>query len=139
MNHIFLDIDGVLNSPSDDIVINRMFEEKKLKLFIDLVKETNSKIVIISSRRHYEDEINLILDTFKNEPFFEDIYFLPETKGLRRNKEINNFIHKYHIENYVVLDDIDDGNRALFKERFIHINGLYGLRKEDIKRIKEIL
>ena len=139
MNHIFLDIDGVLNSPSDDIVINRMFEEKKLKLFIDLVKETNSKIVVISSRRHYEDEINLILDTFKNEPFFEDIYFLPETKGLRRNKEINNFIHKYNILNYVVLDDIDDGNSSLFKERFIHINGLYGLREEDIKRIKEIL
>ena len=138
-NFIFLDIDGVLNAPGDIELIEGMFEKNKLDSFIKLMEETKSVLIIISSRRHYDDEKTRIIKTFSNTSFLDDIYFLPETKCLKRADEIQQFINKYDIVNFVVLDDNDDNNSLYFKEKFINIGYMTGLNIEDIIKIKSIL
>ena len=61
--YVFLDIDGVLNAPGDKIIFE-MFEEKKLALLIDFIKEMKASLVITSSRRTYPSDLKIINNIF---------------------------------------------------------------------------
>ena len=74
MNIVFLDIDGVLNSKRKLIEVYNQtrkphsgssypFDERCLENLKYLIEETNSKIVITSTWRKYEDNMNLFINT----------------------------------------------------------------------------
>ena len=53
---VFLDIDGVLNTPGDKNLIDDTFEETKSKNLVHLLQDTKSNLVIISDRRLIAEE-----------------------------------------------------------------------------------
>ena len=76
MNIVFLDIDGVLNSRNKLIELyyktgkphsgtNYPFDEKCLENLKRLIEETNSKIVITSTWRKYEEDMKKLINIFK--------------------------------------------------------------------------
>jgi hypothetical protein len=162
-NVIFLDIDGVLNSEKlitelynknikeygniynfiDDDIVN------KLTYFCKLYK---LNIVLSSSWRYFYFD-----DTIKN--FTKNRYrklhslipyiigqtprlYIEKENGryeqLCRGDEIQHYINKYHIENYVILDDDSDILDSQINH-FIHVDYKYGLTNKNFKQIKNIL
>ena len=61
MKYIFLDIDGVLNAPGDKNLIEGVIDKNKYSLLIQIINKTNAKVVIISSRRLYQEDRNILL------------------------------------------------------------------------------
>ena len=136
--YVFLDIDGVLNAPGDKIIFE-MFEEKKLELLIDFIKEMKASLVITSSRRTYPSDLKIINNIFS--PVCE-VGVLSEKRLFKyRGEEIDFFIKQNKIKKYVIFDDNDGGISRIeeLKKHFILIDYLTGLTLSDIKNAKIIL
>ena len=136
--YVFLDIDGVLNAPGDKIIFE-MFEEKKLALLIDFIKEMKASLVITSSRRTYPSDLKIINNIFS--PVCE-VGVLSEKRLFKyRGEEIDFFIKQNKIKKYVIFDDNDGGISRIeeLKKHFILIDYLTGLTLSDIKNAKIIL
>ena len=136
--YVFLDIDGVLNAPGDKIIFE-MFEEKKLELLIDFIKEMKASLVITSSRRTYPSDLKIINNIFS--PVCE-VGVLSEKRLFKyRGEEIDFFIKQNKIKKYVIFDDNDGGISRIeeLKKHFILIDYLTGLTLSDIKNAKMIL
>ena len=136
--YVFLDIDGVLNAPGDKIIFE-MFEEKKLELLIDFIKEMKASLVITSSRRTYPSDLKIINNIFS--PVCE-VGVLSEKRLFKyRGEEIDLFIKQNKIKKYVIFDDNDGGISRIeeLKKHFILIDYLTGLTLSDIKNAKMIL
>ena len=136
--YIFLDIDGVLNAPGDKI-IQEMFEEKKLKMFIDFIRNYQSIIVLTSSRRFYQSDVAIIQDVFKDCFGFS---LLNDRKLFKqRGKEIEFFIYEQKIKRYVIFDDVDGGisNINELNKHFVFVDYLTGITEIDIVKAKNIL
>lgn len=145
MKLIFIDIDGVLNSSNGVGPYISDMEIDKLILLKQLIEETKSSgIVITSDRRYSLVDMKSKLKAFKQ-------YQIPVIGQLRlpnendpddnRGKQIMDYISscKDNIEKIVILDDIDDGISELFFEDFILVNRVYGLNKDIYKRVMDIL
>ena len=65
---VFLDIDGVLNTTGDKELISNTFEKTKLENLVDLLKTTDSILVVTSDRRLIEEERLMIEDIF--DPYY---------------------------------------------------------------------
>jgi trehalose-6-phosphatase len=78
MKYIFLDIDGVLNAPGDKNLIEGIIEPNKYNLLKSLISKTKSKVVIISSRRLYKEDRDLVVDAIiemkKNNDYPEKLW-----------------------------------------------------------------
>ena len=136
--YVFLDIDGVLNAPGDKIIFE-MFEEKKLALLIDFIKEIKASLVITSSRRTYPSDLKIINNIFA--PVCE-VEVLSEKRLFKyRGDEIDFFVKQNKIKKYVIFDDNDGGISRIeeLKKHFILIDYLTGLTLSDIKNAKMIL
>ena len=105
---IYLDIDGVLNRGA---TLHK--EELSLDLIENLsilTKETQSKIVLVSSWRNFFEgtvpknkKAKLLVDNFKKYNIkIEEIF--PKSNE-NRSEEILNHIRKNEIKNFVILDD----------------------------------
>ena len=138
MSHkvIFLDIDGVLNTTNDIELIGNAFEINKLKNIIKLSNDVNASIIIISDRRLFLEEREMIDDAFMQ--FNKQIDYLSlKRTHKKRSDEIIYYINNNVVDNYVILDDCDCGySNSILESHFIntHINGFtydkYDLAKE---------
>ena len=140
MKYIFLDIDGVLNAPGDKNLIEGIIDNNKYELLKELINKTKSKVVIISSRRIYKDDRDLLLRVLDD--IYYDLSFISYSLNYKyRKDEINLFLQDKKCEAYVILDDIDSNytNDNIMINHFIHINGMKGLTKEDYYKAIEIL
>ena len=109
MNVVFLDIDGVLNTNGDKVLIENTFELNKLNNLIILLNNTNSELVIISDRRLILDERLMIERVFDNYEIFVN-YLSYKRTHRKRSDEILFYLNNHNdISNYVILDDIDLG------------------------------
>lgn len=113
-NIIFLDIDGVLNSDKyfDSIdnkecmnLVDRLMldiDVSKVKILLEVINKTNTKIVITSSWRRMklypyikERLISMGLPVVGETPFI---------KG-RRGEEIRSYLLENRVSNYCIIDD----------------------------------
>ncbi|MFA6325217.1 MAG: HAD domain-containing protein [Candidatus Paceibacterota bacterium] len=108
---IFLDIDGVLNCCTTK-ERHRGFigiDEKKIKIFKRILEETNAKVVLSSTWRLIDENLNHVKDKVCD---ILDItpYIAYEPNIPRRGTEIDRWYqeHKNEIEEYVILDDDPD-------------------------------
>lgn len=113
-NIIFLDIDGVLNSDKyfDSIsnkecmnLVDRLMldiDVSKVKILLEVINKTNTKIVITSSWRRMklypyikERLISMGLPVEGETPFIEG----------RRGEEIKSYLLENRVSNYCIIDD----------------------------------
>ena len=157
-NIIFLDIDGVLTNdtqitktmPKRHRIINKPildltdevelalldFDYKCINNLKEIANNTNSSIVITSSLKSTniypyiaEYLVNLGLPIIDRTETLNDKY-----------QEISNYISKYRLENYIIIDDDYFLGCDEYADRFIYVqNEQIGLSKtETIKAINEI-
>ena len=96
--YVFLDIDGVLNAPGDKIIFE-MFEEKKLALLIDFIKEMKASLVITSSRRTYPSDLKIINNIFA--PVCEVVVLSEKRLFKYRGEEIDFFVKQIFYRHHV--------------------------------------
>lgn len=156
MNIIFLDIDGVLvtdfrrsNSEEIDGELYHKFNEECVSNLNDLVKDTNSKIVVSSTWRHFG--IDALRKIFKHNNIESDILDITPTETLseighlfmgdKRGNQIERWIIENsdpEIINYVIIDDFSDfldNQIPRFVKTFIND----GFTKSDLELAKKIL
>lgn len=149
---IFLDIDGVLNCISSKSRCRGCIgiDNSKVKLLKQIVDNTNARIVLTSS---WKKEWNKNLEKcdydgkyLNNKLKKQGLYILDKTEdnGYNRGEGIYNWIKKYDIRHWVVLDDeiFKDYKKYgikkhLVKTEFYNDNG--GLQKEHIEKAISIL
>lgn len=138
---IFLDIDGVLRTIKDT-----KFNKKCIENINELVKITNSKVVITSTwRLNGMDFIMGNVGIYVNEIIDRTPYIISNhedveiPRGLEIKKWIQDYTNMYqYVESYVIIDDCDD---ILYsqKDRFIHVDQTKGFDKKSLKKAIEIL
>lgn len=148
MKVVFLDYDGVVNTPiwneegkckynfpSDGKVNNY----QAIMWVNELCKKTGAKIVVSSTWRYccHRNEVSY-QDCLYNARLNKDIEIIGCTDWFgneTRTDEIKSYLLKHpEIENYVILDDeeVDDDN-------FVQCNGYFGFGLSEFMKAKEIL
>ena len=114
MKIVFLDIDGVLNCSDSKSTCQGLIgiDDKKVKLLSEIVYNTKSKIILISSWKiHWEsfykedqDDIGNYLDRKLKH---QRLYITDKTRhyGSERGREISEFLQNIQVEQWIVLDD----------------------------------
>ena len=147
---IFLDIDGVLNH-------KQFFEKKKELLFknniqltfpfdsfdVNIIhnlnkfweKYTDVKLVISSSWR-WNSDLKEVLKKVGLRKKIDNI--TPTIIKNHRGEEIDIFIKRHNVQNYAIIDDIDD-MLEYQKEHLVLCDDNVGLTKENIEKVIEIL
>ena len=147
---IFLDIDGVLNH-------KQFFEKKKELLYESYIKlpfpfdsfdvniihnlnkfwekYTDVKLVISSSWR-WDSDLDKILKQVGLRKKVDNI--TPTIISNHRGEEIDIFLEKYKVKNYVIIDDVDDMLEHQ-KEHLILCDDNVGLTQENLEKVIEIL
>ena len=140
MKYIFLDIDGVLNAPGDKDLIEGIVAKDKLDLLKKLINKTNSKVIIISSRRLYKEDRDLVLKALDD--IYDDISFISNKLTSKyRKDEINDFLLTHPCLKYVILDDVDCNYSEdfLMVKHYVPIDGILGFTADDYIKALKIL
>ena len=149
MNIIFLDVDGVLNSQNKSTELynktgkphsgnNFPFDENCLKYLKTLVKETNSKIVITSTWRKYEENIKILINKLKEYDLDKEVVGYTPILYAKREQEIIEYLNKLNIKvKYVVLDDIRD--MGCLNDNLVIISPKTEFTEENMKKAIKIL
>ena len=139
--HLFLDIDGVLNSieyylvrvdtPNDEGI-----DKHSISLFNLLLKEIPNLQIVISSSWRKMHPIEYIKDCLERHGFKHSKNIIDYTPSLHtiRGLEIQDYCKRYDIVNYAIIDD----DRDMLPEqllRFVHINGMPGLTIFDVLKV----
>lgn len=142
MKIIFLDFDGVITTYKSGYSI----DPEKVKLLLELVEKTGAKIVISSSWRSHN--IETTKEKLGNLSFMEHVIDVTPRFTVRdydgdywsvpRGMEINYWLNKHDVDNYVILDDERD---MLIdqKKHFVHTDTYKGLSEKDICKAVKIL
>lgn len=145
MKLIFLDVDGVLNNNKAYKTMNIPVCNRLVKLVKQIVDETDAKIVLSSSWRILDPDMEgkdkwckFLYDELAAEGLTL-IGRTPIVTGGYRGTEIGKYLFscKENIESFVILDDDADMNP--FKEFFVQTNFLHGIREKNVKRAIRIL
>jgi hypothetical protein len=130
---IFLDIDGVLNRPSDKKHSeDHVVAADLLARFESLVSSSNARVVLASTWRHEPDGLQKARE--RGVPF-EDV--LPDLRPTSRGTEVKAWLAKHsHVDRFIIVDNDDDAyeHMPLFQP-----NPYKGLSPEDAVAIKEYL
>ena len=140
MKYIFLDIDGVLNAPGDKNLIEGIIEPNKYNLLKSLISKTKSKVVIISSRRLYKEDRDLLLKALDD--IYADLMFISNKLTSKyRKDEINDFLSNNPCLNYVILDDVDCNysEDSLMVKHYVPVDRILGFTVEDYMKALKIL
>lgn len=151
MNAIFLDIDGVLNSEKSIVFLHKILgrnqylkllracgntplDYRACQLVDSLATKTNAKIIISSTWRVSQEDVDFAQEQFINR-FYGKTKVLHTIRGL----EIDDFLKEHQeISNYVIIDDDSD----MLEEQFAHlvlVDRAKGFTVKDYKKCKEIL
>lgn len=125
MNIIFLDVDGVLNSIRKLKEVydkthkphsgnNYPFDEVCLENLKMLVNKTNSKLVISSTWRKYEEDVDVLLNVLKEYGLDKEVVGFTPILNSRRGLEIKEYLSSLNEEvNFIILDDDSDMGELL--------------------------
>ena len=139
---IFLEIEGVLtnynsrkNSSSKDIYKQFGIDTNALFLLKRLTNATNGKIVMTSSLR-FDDDFQQLETALRRIGFI----ILGKTDFIDYNKaaEIMDYITRYNVKNYIILDSDELGDISEFKEHFIESPVDDGLQEYLVEEAIEI-
>lgn len=129
---IFCDIDGVLNKLYSPVIIEKELVDR-LK---DIVSATNSEVIIIS-------RVNDISRIKKIEEYgikvYASIIDIKQTESKAHALVTYIQTNKISVNNFVVLDDHDDGYSTNFYRHFIKVNPKYGLMPKHVNEAIRIL
>ena len=149
MNIIFLDVDGVLNSYNKLIEIynktgkphsgsNFPFDEKCLENLKILVEETNAKIVITSTWRKYENDMEILFNELKKYDLDKQVIGYTPIINKKREEEIIEYLNKLNIKvNFIIIDDIRD--MGVLNDKLIVTSPITGFTEENMKNAIKIL
>jgi len=149
MKIVFLDIDGVLNSRNKLIELYNKtgkphsgtsfpFDEKCLENLKKLVEETNAKIVITSTWRMYEDNMNILLTKFKEYELDKHIIGYTPVLYISREEEINEYLEELEEScDFVIIDDITDMGEL--NDKLVITSPQTGFTEENLNRAIKIL
>ena len=140
INLIFIDIDGVLNSPHFYNITSYytwdLFDPYCIKLLNKLLKENNAKLVISSDwRKTYG--LKKVKEVFKKNKIKSNSIDCISTKYSKEvgiKKYLERTLNTLKNINYVVLDD-----EELNIDNLVQVNPKYGLTVIDYLKVNEIL
>lgn len=155
MNIIFLDIDGVLNTPNyavqahatwkntngwfksrDDF--GALFDPIAVSCLEYLADTTNAKIVISSTWR--TAGLARMKELFKFRGIDVDILDITPRLNTIRGEEIEAWLQiNDYVTNYVILDDDTDFTDQQLKSNFVHTNSKYGFNHHAMVQALKIL
>lgn len=137
MNIIFLDFDGVLvpyNSQDKRDYWGALFDDQCVEVLRNIIFETQSKIVIISSWGNGLSLLSLkIMWKFRKMP--GTIFDRIKNNSLDRSEKIDKWINNHKINNYIIIDDM--GPRQFSSHHHSHIvqpDTRYGLCDREIEK-----
>ena len=155
MKVIFLDIDGVLNTPTSKTRCGEYIgiDDDKTKLLADIVKRTNAEIALVSTWKKYwrkEEALKPLQDraaTYLDEKFKKfGIKASDKTKDksdgkyLSRGEGILEYIERNKVEKYVIIDDIQfDYDGLGLTEHYIKTKQSEGLTTAQAEKACEML
>ena len=115
------------------------FEKIKLENLVELLRTTDSILVVTSDRRLIEEERLMIEDVF--DPYYILVNYLSYKRTHKnRSDEILYYLSNHPCDSYVILDDMDLGyseNEAL-KPHFINTYK-HGFTKDLLLKALELL
>lgn len=155
MKVIFLDIDGVLNTPSSESRCGEYIgiDDDKTKLLADIVKRTKAIIVLISTWKKYwrkEEKLKPLQDYSANyldeKLAKQGLKAIDKTKDkadgryLSRGESILEYVYRNNVENYIILDDCQfDYDGCDLTDNYIKTNQIEGLSEQQVKAACETL
>lgn len=155
MKVIFLDIDGVLNTPSSESRCGEYIgiDDDKVERLKKIVDKTKAEIVLISTWKKYwrkEEKLKPLQDYSANyldeKLAKQGLKATDKTKDksdgryLSRGEGILEYVYRNNVENYVILDDCQfDYDGCDLTGNFIKTNQTEGLTDTHIERCAESL
>lgn len=138
MKVIFLDFDGVLNTEFNDRdKYGHLFNQRCVDNLKYIIDNTGANIVISSTWRM--SGLSVMIGLWEHRKLPGKVISITTRKTDHyRGVEIEEWIDKYHPDNYVILDDNCDmlDNQL---SSFICVDGLDGLSHDDSLRAIKIL
>ncbi len=155
MKVIFLDIDGVLNTPSSESRCGEYIgiDDDKVKKLKKIVLRTKAVIVLISTWKKYwrkEEKFKPLQDYFAN--YLDEklakcgLKTTDKTKDkadgeyLSRGESILEYVYRNKVKNFVILDDLQyDYDSCGITDKLIKTNQCKGLTDNQVESACEIM
>lgn len=146
---IFLDLDGVITTPSSKYCLS----PPHMDLLGKIIEATDAYIVISSSWRRYNLEQTIDFITSESNPFVGKNPFpfvdrvIDITKRLRpikmsdyihRGDEIQEWLDRHEVESYIILDDINNMLESQ-QSHLVLTDEIDGLTEKDVEKAIGIL
>lgn len=155
MKAIFLDIDGVLNTPSSESRCGEYvgIDDDKVERLKQIVEKTKAEIVLISTWKKYwrkEKKFKPLQDYSANyldeKLAKQGLKAIDKTKDkadgryLSRGESILEYVYRNNVENYIILDDCQfDYDGCDLTDNYIKTNPIEGLSEQQVKVACETL
>ena len=155
MKVIFLDIDGVLNTPSSESRCGEYIgiDDEKVDKLKKIVEKTKTEIVLISTWKKYwrkEEKLKPLQDysaTYLDEKLAKQgLKAIDKTKDkadgryLSRGGSILEYVCHNNVEKYIILDDCQfDYDGCGISDKLVKTNQTEGLTKAQAENACEIL
>lgn len=155
MKVIFLDIDGVLNTPSSESRCGEYtgIDDDKVERLKKIVEKTKAEIVLISTWKKYwrkEKKFKPLQDYSANyldeKLAKQGLKAIDKTKDkangryLSRGESILEYVYRNNVENYIILDDCQfDYDGCGLTDNYVKTNQIEGLSEQQVKVACETL
>ena len=155
MKVIFLDIDGVLNTPSSESRCGEYIgiDDEKVEKLKKIVEKTKTEIVLISTWKKYwrkEEKLKPLQDYSANyldeKLAKQGLKAIDKTKDkadgryLSRGESILEYVYRNNVENYIILDDCQfDYDGCDLTDNYIKTNQIEWLSEQQVKAACETL
>ena len=154
MKVIFLDVDGVLNTPSSESRCGEYIgiDDEKVEKLKKIVEKTKTEIVLISTWKKYwrkEEKLKPLQDYSANyldeKLAKQGLKAIDKTKDkadgryLSRGESILEYVYRNNVENYIILDDCQfDYDGLGLTDYFIKIKQTEGLTEAQTEKACKI-
>ena len=155
MKVIFLDVDGVLNTPSSESRCGEYIgiDDEKVEKLKKIVEKTKTEIVLISTWKKYwrkEEKLKPLQDYSANyldeKLAKQGLKAIDKAKDkadgryLSRGESILEYVYRNNVLNYIILDDCQfDYDGCDLTDNYIKTNQIEGLSEQQVKAACETL
>lgn len=155
MKVIFLDVDGVLNTPSSESRCGEYIgiDDEKVERLKKIVEKTSAEIVLVSTWKKLwrkEEKLKPLQDylaTYLDEKLAKQgLKAVDKTKDradgqyLSRGEGILEYVYRNNVGNFVILDDCQfDYDGCGITDKLIKTDQIEGLTDEQVGKVCEIL